>query len=1018
MPPRLLLAPAGHGKTEAIIRRIRQVLTDEPLAPVIVIVPNTIQAAGFRQRLTAAGGALGVEVHTFHTLYAELLTRAGQPIPLLLDAVRIRLLHAIVADLCEQGQINHYAVLREKPGFIAALRNTIEELKRARILPADFAAATDGFDPRLQEIGLVYSTYQNWLHTQNWADNEGRGWLAAIMLEKDPVLGTDIRFLAVSGFDEFNPTQLGVLSRLAERAKETLLTLTGDTQRPQRLVYHRFQRAQTALIASLGIQPEMMKSTSLLTPAIAWMETLLFEQTSEVLQTSEAMIEFLEAQTRASEARAALRWIKARIMRDGMALTDVAILARNLEPYRPFLEEIADEFGIPLRLVGGTPLIENPAVSALLSLLAIPVDDWPRQSLLEAWRSPYFDLTEIGIDPAGATLLDEISRRGWIAQGLSQWRQAFEMWKMRRDFADSESDGDPSPSKDNGTGTQAAFISFVDRLTPLSHASVREYVAFVESIIGDDPALTAREAGGVNIVACARANLSTSERDVAALRAFKDVLRGLVLAESALGEERLAYPVFVAELRGAVEAAVFSAPTQAYARGSGPAAGMMTASVLDARGLSFQAVALLGLSEGEFPKLEREDILLGEHDRAALRERGLPLDTRLHGDEGTLFYQAITRARQRLLLTRPYLAEDGQPWEASPFWEEVHSLNGKPAVRRVRPEDDLDPAEAASPVEWRDCASHPYFGGAERDFDIHLKNGVETLLARMAPKAAGIYEGKIFDLSERFGTSHGWSASRLESYGTCPFEFFIAYVLELEPREEPDEGYDVRALGSMLHKILEQVYGGASLAQAAQAVFATAPQVFGFRPTPLWELQQAELLRRLTETIVALDKVSQGYLPRGLEAKFGMGAPAPALVLETEAGKVRLHGTIDRIDAAPDGSLRVIDYKTGGAAISAKHLQEGRRLQLPIYALAAHDALRLGDVSGGFYWHIQKAEASSLKLEKFEGGVNAAFALAIAHVGRHVLGIRAGHFEPKPPAEGCPSYCPAVRFCWRYKKGF
>jgi ATP-dependent helicase/DNAse subunit B len=153
-----------------------------------------------------------------------------------------------------------------------------------------------------------------------------------------------------------------------------------------------------------------------------------------------------------------------------------------------------------------------------------------------------------------------------------------------------------------------------------------------------------------------------------------------------------------------------------------------------------------------------------------------------------------------------------------------------------------------------------------------------------------------------------------------------------------------------------------------------------------------------------------------MEARFGMGQPS--LVLKTEIGDIRLHGYIDRLDAAPDGSLRVMDYKTGGTAISANHLKEGRRLQLPIYALAARDALGLGEVSGGFYWHIQKAEASSLKLEKFEGGINAAFETAITHVTNHVKGIRAGHFEPKPPDEGCPSYCPATNFCWKYKKGF
>ncbi len=1064
MPPRLLLAPAGHGKTENIIRRIRQVLAGEPLAPVLVVLPNSIQAGGFRQRLAAAGGALGVEIHTFHTLYAEILSRVGQPFPLMTDPVRLRLLRVLVDALSSAGRtgggfryaqnaaqpppyqdqgkglLRHYAALRDKPGFIAALRNTIEELKRARILPEDFSRAVRDLEPRLQEIALVYREYQTWLQKAGWADHEGRGWLAAIALEQNPHLGAEIRLLAVSGFDEFNPTQLGVLSLLANRAHETLITLTGDLNRPDRPAHHRFHRAQRALTASLSLRPEMMDSASLLAPAIAQTEANLFQPVIAsrsvanqspvmpenltngisplnrgLLQAEERRpcndLEFVEAQTRSVEARAALRWIKARIVRDGLALSEVAIFARDLEPYRPFLEETAEEFGIPLRVVGGLPLAENPAIAALLTLLSLPVDDWPRRGVMEAWTSPYFSFP----GREAASLLDEISRAAKVVKGLKQWREAFSVAKNRQKVDDPEMEEQvhrlvPLQSLET---LESGFNEFVDLLTPSEPASAREFVAFVEKIIGDDPGLDTaggrlpfdllrtaldRPTDSLNVVACARANVSTAGRDVAALQAFKDVLRGLVLAEAVVGAEIVTYADFLSDLRGAVGAASFSQPAQS---------GVMVASALDGRGLSFQAAVLMGLSEGEFPRQEREDILLRERDRKQLRERGLPLETRLHGDEGTLFYQAVTRARQRLLLTRPYLADDGQPWEASPFWEEMMSLNGSPAPARVRPEDGLDPAEAASHVEWREAA---------REFDLHLKNGVETLKARLSPKAEGLFEGEIFSLAERFGAGFGWSASKLESYGTCPFEFFVAYGLGLEPREEPEEGYDVRALGTMLHEILEKHYAGADLRETAREVFAEAPAKHGFRPTPLWELQQAELLRRLEETVAALAEVSQGWLPFKQELKFGMGSPS--LVLETEAGPVRLHGYIDRLDVSAEGGLRVIDYKTGGAVISAAHLREGRRLQLPIYALAAQKALGLGQVASGFYWHIQKAEASSLKLEQFEDGVNSAFAVAIAHVGRHVSGIRAGKFAPKPPAEGCPSYCPAMNFCWRYKKGF
>ena len=1012
---RLLLAPAGHGKTQFVIEQIRATLASEPLSPVIVIVPNSIQAAGFRQRLCASGGALGVDVHTFHTLYSELLIRAGQPIPLLLDPVRIRLLRSIVDDLCERGEMTHFAALRNKPGFIALLRNSIEEFKRARIFPDDFSASVKGLGARLEEIARVYTVYQDWLQKQNWADNEGRGWLAAIALESNPALFADTRYLAVSGFDEFNPTQLAVLSHLANRAKETLITLTGDMEHPQRAAHHRFYRAQSALINSLNIQPEEMESSSMLSSSIAKMEANLFERSNDFSRLPQeatkvaTTIEFVEAQTRAVEARAALRWVKSRVVRDGMKLSEVAILARDLEPYRSFLEETATEFGIPLRIVGGQPLNENPAVAALLALLSLPANDWSRRALIESWRSPYFDFSQQGINSNVAATLDEISRVGKVSQGLSQWREAFEMWKKRK-VAEFEDDLPAMESKVSRLSDvqsletlESKFQAFVDLLTPPNRASMKEFVAFVESVIGDDPALltafSSKESDGLNIVGRARENPSTSERDVAALRAFKDVLRGLVLAESVFDNDSLAYADFYKDLRGAVESATFTVPAES---------GVFVASALDGRGLSFEAVVLMGLSEGEFPKQEREDILLRESDRAVLREHGLPLETKLHGDEATFFYQAITRARQKLLLTRTYLAEDGQAWEPSPFWEEINRLNGTSSTVRIRGDAGLvDSAEAASNVEWVESA---------RDFDIHIQNGIEVLRARMDPKAAGIYEGELFDLSERFGAAHGWSASRLESYGTCPFEFFIAYAMELEPRVEAEEGFDVRMLGSMLHKILEDVYSGVELTMAAGKVFASAPEEYGFRPTALWTQQQAELLRALEKTIDELNKVSQGYTPKKMEARFGMGEPS--LVLQTSAGEVRLHGYIDRLDAAPDGSLRVIDYKAGSAAISASHLKEGRRLQLPIYALAARDALGLGDVSSGFYWHIQKAEASSLKLEKFEGGVNGAFETAIAHIGRHVTGIRAGHFEPKAPEEGCPSYCPAVNFCWRYKKGF
>jgi len=1031
MHPTLLLAPAAHGKTEHALRRIAAARAGHPLNPIIVLLPGRQQVEAFRLRLAAHGEVLGVRLFTFYDLYADLLAQAGQLLPQLDGVVQSHLLHRLVGGLAGQGRLAYLAPVVGKPGLPATLRESIEVLKRARLGPEVFAAAVSAdpalerasLGPRLEALAAVYTAYQQWLLEKGWADPEGLGWLGAVALERNPPLARDWRLLVVDGFDEFNPTQLAVLALLSGRVAETLITLTGDAH--PRLAHRRFQRVAGQLAAAL---PHL--AAERLGPAVApsaelrFLEANLFEP-GAAYPLPLAQVTFLEAQTRAVEARAALRWLKQRLVEDQLAPGEAAVLARSLDPYRPFLEETAREFGLPVRLVGGAPLSENPAVSALLGLLALPAarPAWPPRALLAAWRSPYFDWAAAGIDPAQAAALDAVSRQAHILGGLEQWRAALAVFAVDPSAPrDDEPEAGPALPIQAGAAAGAAFEALVARLSPPAQAPLARYIGFVEDLVGDDPTLPAAPFGGQSqgpvglaVVARALAEASTAARDLAALRAFKDVLRGLALAAAVFeaGADEWEYAAFVSALREAVAEA-------GYQPEGGPGAGLFVASVLEARGLSFRAVALLGLAEGEFPQAEREMPFLREADRAALSARGAALEPHLRGDEITLFYEAVTRASEHLLVSRPYLADDGQAWEPSTYWRQLWRLMGRPQPHVARPEDRLASAAVASPAEWIEQGYDP----------AATARGLAVFLARQSARAAGPFEGELPQLAPemaaRYPPSQSWSASRLEAYGTCGFYYFVAHGLGLEPRAKPEAGYDARMLGSMYHAILQSLYAQAVdsadapalqtlLPGLAQAVFASAPAKYGFRPTVLWDRQQAELLRVLHDTVAELAAISAGWTPRYLETSFGFGAPP--LVLDTPAGPLRLHGFIDRLDVNAAGQLRLIDYKAGSAPISAADLQDGHRLQLPLYALGARDALGLGEVAEGFYWHIGAGRASSLKLEKFEGGVAGALAAATGHVAVHVAGIHAGQFQPRPPEKGCPDYCPAIGFCWRYTPG-
>jgi len=190
----------------------------------------------------------------------------------------------------------------------------------------------------------------------------------------------------------------------------------------------------------------------------------------------------------------------------------------------------------------------------------------------------------------------------------------------------------------------------------------------------------------------------------------------------------------------------------------------------------------------------------------------------------------------------------------------------------------------------------------------------------------------------------------------------------------------------------------------------------------LWEEQQEGLIARLEKTVCELVKISAGWTPFGFELAYGIrGKKAPALEIDTRIGRIKLHGFIDRVDRDTNGNLRIIDYKTGSSHLSKSDLLNGRRLQLPLYTLATSQSLKLGKPIDGFYWGINSAKGY-LYLMKFEhegeSGPEAAINIACKHVERIVQEIRSAKFPPIPPSGGCPKWCPASAWCWRYEAGF
>lgn len=160
------------------------------------------------------------------------------------------------------------------------------------------------------------------------------------------------------------------------------------------------------------------------------------------------------------------------------------------------------------------------------------------------------------------------------------------------------------------------------------------------------------------------------------------------------------------------------------------------------------------------------------------------------------------------------------------------------------------------------------------------------------------------------------SPSRAADFKRCPLLYRLRAVDRL-----PETPSAPALRGTVVHAVLERLFGLPAPARDPAAARRLAVDVLGeLSPELRALLGDAEEIGPLLDTWFTLED------PRRLEPE------ACELGLEVEVGPgTVLRGYVDRLDAAPDGALRVVDYKTGSAP---GERFEGRALfGLKFYAL-------------------------------------------------------------------------------------
>jgi len=320
-----------------------------------------------------------------------------------------------------------------------------------------------------------------------------------------------------------------------------------------------------------------------------------------------------------------------------------------------------------------------------------------------------------------------------------------------------------------------------------------------------------------------------------------------------------------------------------------------------AKGLEFSHVFLLRATSGSFPTGYRENLVefpreLREPDSAAAGD-----DKILHDqEERRLFYVAMTRAKDSLhIYGKQGIGRDKSP--AGYMREMIVNPGLQPWLRsRVALPSQPELIEIAAAAADED---HPE--GSRLAAWLALP-AVEGLDARL-------------------------SASAVETYETCPLQFKFEREWKLSRQLHAAVQY-----GAAVHRVLRTYFDSLRLGR------------------PKTDDELIELFRQdLADSKIQDEYQHDLYLKQGLAQlrEFLQSArahPSPDVLHTEEWFDVQMEGTkvagrIDRMDRAADGTVTIVDYKTGKARPQE---DADDSLQLSIYSIAAREkwGYRVGDV--------------------------------------------------------------------------
>ncbi|MDE6087368.1 MAG: exodeoxyribonuclease V subunit gamma, partial [Oscillospiraceae bacterium] len=375
-----------------------------------------------------------------------------------------------------------------------------------------------------------------------------------------------------------------------------------------------------------------------------------------------------------------------------------------------------------------------------------------------------------------------------------------------------------------------------------------------------------------------------------------------------------------------------------------------------------------GVSDGVYPHHVQENSIFHQHELELLEQQKINIARRLpelYSDELLIIHKIFSAPSGQLYLTYPEINADYENAPASVMIEEI---------LRLFPENSeiLQKQENLSLLYYAWTMESAYFhfvrnlNRQERQAEIASLRAVleqnpvyaariEKLCGQQTQELSGLSNMQISPeiMQNLIGNCLHLSASGIEKFYRCPFQYFCLYCLKLYAPEKIT--LTAQNIGNFAHRCLEEILKKYDTKTFSELSVQELEKEIHLLSETFSKENFSDAVRRdgrfqlnyrmNGKSILQLLQYMQEEIRNSRFTPVSMEKILPPFSLCD--GKALCHGKIDRVDICQTGEeilLRVIDYKTSEKQFRPERLAEGLDLQMLIYLFALEETQEYGKI--------------------------------------------------------------------------